>query len=97
MLFFRKKKDERLEQRKQEILFKIKPIFSKMLEVDEERITPKARIAEDLDTDSLDSVDITIKLEEAFNIEISDEDVEKMKTIEDVLTYLAQHIPLSIK
>ncbi|MCK9615285.1 MAG: acyl carrier protein [Candidatus Omnitrophica bacterium] len=62
-----------------------------MLEVDEEKITPKARIAEDLGADSLDSVDITIKLEEVFNIEILDEDVEKMKTVDDILTYLAHN------
>lgn len=91
MLFFRKKKDERLEQKKQEILLRIKPIFSKILDVDEKKVIPNARIAEDLGADSLDSVDITIKLEEAFNIEILDEDVEKMRTIDDVLTYLAQN------
>lgn len=83
-------------KKKQEIFFRIKPIFSKLLEVDKERITPKARLVEDLGADSLDSVDITIKLEEVFNIEIFDEDVEKMINVDDVLTYLAQHIPLSI-
>ncbi|MDP2940250.1 MAG: acyl carrier protein [Candidatus Omnitrophota bacterium] len=91
MLFFRRKKDEGLEQKKQEILSKIKPVFCKMLEVGEEKVVPNARIVEDLGADSLDSVDITIKLEEAFNIEISDEDVEKMKTIDDVLSYLARY------
>jgi acyl carrier protein len=52
MLFFRKKKDEKLEQEKQEILHKIKPIFSKILDVDEGKVTPTVRLIEDLGADS---------------------------------------------
>ena len=93
MLFFRKKKkrDEKLEQRKQEILSKIRPILSDLLELNAEKIVPNAKIAEDLGVDSLDSVEITIKLEDVFNIEISDDDIEKMKTVDDILTYLARN------
>lgn len=93
MLFFRKKKkrDEKLEQRKQEILSKIRSILSDLLELNAEKIVPNAKIAEDLGVDSLDSVEITIKLEDVFNIEISDDDIEKMKTVDDILTYLARN------
>jgi acyl carrier protein len=91
MLFFRRKKNERLEQKKQEILSKIKPIFSQILKASEERITPNAKIAEDLGADSLNSIEILMALEELLNIEISDEDVERMKTVDDVLNYLAQN------
>lgn len=91
MLFFRKKKDEKLEQRKQEILHKIKPILSEILDVSQEKIISSTRLIEDLDADSLDSVEITMGLEETFNIEIPDEAAEKILTIDDVLNYLVQY------
>jgi len=95
MLFFRKKKDEQLEQKKQEILLKVKPILSDLLDVPEEKVIPAARLIEDLGADSLDAIEITMGLEEAFDIEIFDEDIEKMETIEDVIIYLARHINVS--
>lgn len=92
MLFFRKKKDEKLEQKKQEILLKVRPILSDLLDVSEGKVIPAARLIEDLGADSLDAIEITMGLEEAFDIEISDEDIERMETVDDVITYLARHI-----
>lgn len=87
MLF--KRRSEELEKRKQELLLKVKPIIAKQLGIDEERVIPAAKIVEELGADSLAAIEIVMALEEEFNIEILDEDAEKMKTIEDILTYLA--------
>lgn len=85
-----KKEDKITEEKKQEILFKIKPIIAKELGIKEENIILEAKIEEDLGADSLDAIEVIMDLEEAFNIEIMDEDTEKMKTIEDIVRYLAK-------
>lgn len=87
---FKKKESEIPENRKQSILLKIKPIIAKQLEISEERITLEAKIIEDLGADSLDAIEIVMALEESFNIEIMDEDADKMQTVEDVVVYLAE-------
>ncbi|MDI6605700.1 MAG: phosphopantetheine-binding protein, partial [Candidatus Omnitrophota bacterium] len=51
-------------------------------------------IAEDLGADSLDAIEIIMGLEEGFNIEILDEDAEKMTTIDDIIVYLADKIDI---
>lgn len=85
-----KKEDKVTEERRQEILLKIKPIIAKELGIKEENITLEAKIEEDLGADSLDAIEIIMDLEEAFNIEIMDEDSEKMKTIDDIIRYLVK-------
>lgn len=81
-------KKEIPEERKKAIFLKIRPIIAKGLQVDENKIELSSRIVEDLGADSLDSIEITMALEEAFNIEIVDTEAEKMKTIEDIVFYL---------
>jgi acyl carrier protein len=61
------------------------------LEIDKE-ITLESRITEDLGADSLETVELVMALEEKLNIEIPDEDAEKMKTIDDVIIYLANRL-----
>lgn len=85
-----KKEDKIREERRQEILLKIKPIIAKELGIKEENITLEAKIEEDLGADSLDAIEVIMDLEEAFNIEIMDEDTEKMKTIDDIVRYLVK-------
>ncbi|MBI5452899.1 acyl carrier protein [Candidatus Gottesmanbacteria bacterium] len=89
---FGKKEEKVLKERKQAISLKIKPIVARQLGIDEERIVPTAKIVEDLGADSLDAIEIVMALEEAFNIEILDEDQEKMKTVEDIVVYLVERI-----
>jgi len=89
---FRKKREEISEETRQVILNRIRPIIANQLDIDETKITLASRIGEDLGADSLDATEIIMALEAEFNIEILDDDVEKMKTIEDIITYLVRVI-----
>ncbi|MBI5529411.1 MAG: acyl carrier protein [Deltaproteobacteria bacterium] len=70
---------------------KIKAIIIEQLGVDEEEVTPQASFVEDLGADSLDIVELVMAMEEEFKIEIPDEDVENLKTVQDVTNYIRQH------
>lgn len=87
-----KKEDRIPENKKQELLVRIVPIIAKQLDIEQTKITLQAKINEDLGADSLDSTELVMALEEEFNIEILDEDAEKMKTIEDIIRYLASRV-----
>jgi len=67
---------------------RIKKIIVDRLGVDESKITENSSFIDDLGADSLDIIDLIMAFEEEFDIEIPDEDVEKMKTFGDVLKYL---------
>lgn len=67
---------------------KVKDIIVDQLGVDEDKVTMKASIAEDLGADSLDVVDLVMSLEEEFDMEIPDEAVEDIKTVGDVVKYI---------
>jgi acyl carrier protein len=67
---------------------KVKEIISKQLGVDAEKVTPESSFVEDLGADSLDTVELVMALEEAFNIEIPDEDAEKILKVQDVIKYI---------
>ena len=82
-----------MPQNKDEILLKLKPIIATQLNVDEAKITLQSKLNEDLGADSLDSTELVMALEEEFNIEILDEDAEKMQTVEDVINYLVKTLP----
>ena len=67
---------------------RIKKIIVNRLGVDESKITENSSFIDDLGADSLDIIDLVMAFEEEFDIEIPDEDVEKMKTFGDVIKYL---------
>ena len=67
-------------------------IIAQQLDVDEDKVTPDASIIEDLGADSLDFVELAMALEEEFDIEIPDSDVEKIQTVQDALSYLDDHV-----
>ncbi|SHE27460.1 acyl carrier protein [Alkalibacter saccharofermentans DSM 14828] len=67
---------------------KIKGIILDHLDVKEEDITLNADLMEDIGADSLDIAEIIMAIEEEFNIELNEEDIEKMKTIKDLVEYL---------
>ncbi len=69
---------------------KIKAIIAEQLGVKPEEVTPNASFVDDLGADSLDTVELIMALEEEFNIEIPDEDAEKMKTVGDVNKYIEE-------
>jgi acyl carrier protein len=69
---------------------KVKEIIAKQLGVDMEKVTPEASFVEDLGADSLDTVELVMAFEEAFNIEIPDEDAEKILKVQDAIKYIEE-------
>lgn len=70
------------------VLERIAKIVSERLGVDESEVKPEATFKEDLGADSLDVVELVMELEDEFDLEISDEDAEKIATVGDVVTYI---------
>lgn len=68
---------------------KVKEIIVEQLGVDPEKVKAEASFIDDLGADSLDIVELVMAMEEEFDIEIPDEDAEKLKTVNDVATYLS--------
>ena len=69
----------------------VKQIIVEQLQVDEAEVTPGASFQEDLGADSLDVVELVMQFEEAFEIEIPDEEAEKIKTVQDAINYINAH------
>ena len=70
---------------------KVKQIIVEQLQVDEAEVTPGASFQEDLGADSLDVVELVMQFEEAFDIQIPDEDAEKIKTVKDAVDYIEKN------
>ena len=70
---------------------KVKDIIVEQLGVNPEQVTPQAKFIEDLGADSLDTVELVMAFEEAFDIEIPDEDAEKIRTVSDAVDYIGKH------
>ncbi|MGN0594936.1 MAG: acyl carrier protein [Hominimerdicola sp.] len=67
---------------------KIKSIIVEQLDADEDKVTMDASITDDLGADSLDVVDLVMSIEESFDVEIPDEEVENIKTVGDIVKYI---------
>ena len=67
---------------------KVKDILVDQLDVEEEKVTLEASIIDDLGADSLDLVDLVMSLEEKFDVEIPDDQVENIKTVGDIIKYI---------
>ncbi|HEU4584568.1 MAG TPA: acyl carrier protein [Gemmatimonadaceae bacterium] len=67
---------------------KVKEIIAKELGVERDKLTNEASFMEDLGADSLDTVELVMEFEKEFNIDIPDEDAEKLRTVGDALDYL---------
>ena len=70
---------------------RVKEIIVEQLGVDQGQVVPTAKFVEDLGADSLDTVELVMALEEAFEIQIPDEDAEKITTVSDAITYINEH------
>ncbi|MCI6022965.1 MAG: acyl carrier protein [Oscillospiraceae bacterium] len=70
------------------IFDKVKEILVDQLDVEDEKVTMEASIIDDLGADSLDLVDLVMSLEEEFDVEIPDEQVENIKTVSDIVKYI---------
>ena len=75
-----------------EIFEKLKGLIVEQLGAEEEKVTLEATFMDDLGADSLDIVEFIMNIEEEFGLEISDEDAEKIKTVQDVVKYIAKNI-----
>ena len=71
---------------------RLKKIISDQMGVTEEEVLPEASFIDDLNADSLEMVDLIISLEEEFNIQVTDEEAEKIKTVQDALDYLHERL-----
>jgi acyl carrier protein len=71
---------------------KVKDIIEKELGVEREKLTAEASFIEDLGADSLDIVELVMEFEKEFNIDIPDEDAEKLRTVGDALKYLNEKV-----
>ena len=70
------------------VLEKVKAILSEQFDVEEDTITPDTTIADDLGADSLDVVDLLMSIEDDFEIEIPDGEIENIKTVGDLVKYI---------
>ena len=70
---------------------KVKEIIIEQLGVEEDDVTPTAKFIEDLGADSLDTVELVMAFEEAFNIEIPDEAAEKIQKVRDAIDYIEKN------
>ncbi len=73
---------------------KVVDIIANQLGVDKEIVSPEANVVDDLGADSLDVVELVMALEEAFDLEIPDEEAEKIRTVKDIIEYLAKALSL---
>lgn len=71
---------------------RLKKIIVDQLGVDESEVVPNASFVEDLNADSLDLVELIMSLEEEFKMQISDEDAEKITTVQEAEDYIEEHL-----
>ena len=71
---------------------RIKEIVAEQLGVEESQVTNEASFMDDLGADSLDTVELVMALEEEFDIEISDENAEKIQSVQDAIDYITGHV-----
>lgn len=70
---------------------RLQKIIAEQLEIDEDDIRPDSDIIDDLGADSLDIVDLVMSIEDEFHVEIPDETVEEMRTVDDAVRYIEDH------
>jgi acyl carrier protein len=73
------------------VLEKVKSILSEQFDAEEDSITADTNIADDLGADSLDVVDLLMSIEDEFEIEVPDEEVENLKTVGELVKYIEDH------
>ncbi len=74
-----------------EISKSVTEIVSDQLGVDKKEVNPEASFVEDLGADSLDQVELVMRLEESFGLEIPDEDAEKITRVREAISYIEEH------
>lgn len=74
------------------VLQKVTAILADQFDAEEDSITPETSIVDDLGADSLDVVDLLMTIEDQFEIEIPDSEVENIKTVGDLVNYIEEHL-----
>ena len=72
-----------------EIFDKVKEIIVKELKIDADKVKPEASLKDDLGADSIDAVEVIMSLEDEFNISISDDAAQNIKTVQDLVDYIS--------
>ncbi|MCL2064595.1 MAG: acyl carrier protein [Candidatus Cloacimonetes bacterium] len=75
-----------------DITVKVKELIVEKLGVEESEISPSARFIEDLGADSLDTVELIMKFEDEFNMEIPETEAEKLRTVQDAIDYIEKNM-----
>lgn len=75
-----------------EIFEQLKRLIVELLEVAEADVVPEASLADDFNADSLDIIELVTAVEETFKIEVPDDDIEKMRTVQDAVEYIEARI-----
>ena len=70
---------------------KVKAILSEQFDVEEDSITAETTLADDLGADSLDIADIVMSIEEEFNVEVPDEQLQNIKVVGDIVKYIEEN------
>jgi acyl carrier protein len=71
---------------------RVKQIIVEQLDVAEDEVTPEASFIDDLGADSLDIVELVMAMEEVFDVEIPDEEAENIRTVQDAINYIQEHL-----
>lgn len=71
---------------------RVKQIIVEQLDVSEDEVTPEASFIDDLGADSLDIVELVMAMEEVFDVEIPDEEAENIRTVQDAINYIQEHL-----
>ena len=74
------------------VLEKVKAILSEQFDVEEDSITAETTLADDLGADSLDVVDLLMSIEDEFEVEIPDEEIENIKTVGNLVEYIEKKV-----
>ncbi len=77
---------------KEDVVAKVKDLIAQSLGVSDDEIVPDASFIDDLGADSLDIVELVMLIEKEFDIEIPDEDAEKISTVQDAVQYINDHM-----
>ena len=70
---------------------KIRTILCEQFELEEDRVTMDSSLIGDLGADSLDVIDLSMSIEDAFDIEVPDEEIENFKTVGDIVRFVEEH------
>ncbi len=81
-----------MAQTKDEVIARIKALIAQSLGVSADEIVPDASFIDDLGADSLDIVELVMQIEQEFNVEIPDDDAEKILTVQDAIDYINNHV-----